>query len=779
MSPHAATNGATQSQRQNRKKSSLNRVAIPLPLSRPKPARPQPKPEPESTAGAETAEQPDISEALDDATVKDVETTQLQEQDEPVSNLTETNPSSEAVEDKVRLPDVSTPISRGSAPMSLSNGQTPEPEVLHSSRPCTPPKVAASPTPEVSPASSRKPASIRTELPPDFVPSASLQTPQSATSSSYFGRNSQPHYPHGHPSRPSTSSIVFGGLDSSTSSPAPPQSAGSSYMPPQYPSQNVSQNQFQGHSSHNHHSSEPQVHYTALPSGQAHSVPWHAPRQFYAPQQQPLYAQPYGQRQFQYPPRQTFTPTEAPHVNGYAQASRSDSQTSSTASQVLKGGRGVNSPSAADQSSDVPEFIPEPKSTFTSMHPAMRHPPMGRQMPPPLPALGPDLRAELDNAQAMRDYVRAAFASPALSDCQLLIVAEDDDSRLSVDGHKLILARSPRLFDIIEASEPTTSDAPKTQLHVRIKGKYMALTPFMEGLRYLYGEPLPQPQHRSAQTQEDSTSNEQRIQYALRHIAAGAWLRVPAVAMRGVEIASNLLHWDTLVPALEFALEGGLNPSWTVDDGSEDRISTSSSDDSLSRPEMLSLPTFDPYATHLLHNVMAFVVNVFPRNFYSDTAAPQLVASPRLPSAPPNHESRPSRSDPRLSKIRFGELSIEETTRPSPVTTTISSILFSLPYPLLKYLLEHPILTNRLGVETVASIMRQVIMERETRRVKALKARTAAQSNEAVDSQQVQNLYWEEIVEPFNQYPVGLRLARRRRGIDTPPSSGAGSERTG
>jgi hypothetical protein len=267
------------------------------------------------------------------------------------------------------------------------------------------------------------------------------------------------------------------------------------------------------------------------------------------------------------------------------------------------------------------------------------------------------------------------------------------------------------------------------------------------------------------------------MEHALRYTATGAWLKLLPVASRGVEVAGGLLHWDTISTALAFALDGGLSQLWNVEDGSEDRASTSSSDDSLGRPETTFTPTYDPYATNLLQRIVDFTVHVFPSNFYLDASAPQLETCPRLPTLPPSHESRQSRSDPRLSQIRFGEIPIEDHQRPSFATTTISSVLLSLPFQLLKCVLEHYDLAARLGPETVASIMRQVVAERETRRNKVLKARTASQIDDGTDAQLVQNLYWQESVEPSTQHRAGFRLARRRRDIDTPPSSGACSER--
>jgi hypothetical protein len=101
--------------------------------------------------------------------------------------------------------------------------------------------------------------------------------------------------------------------------------------------------------------------------------------------------------------------------------------------------------------------------------------------------------------------------------------------------------------------------------------------------------------------------------------------------------------------------------------------------------------------------------------------------------------------------------------------------LFSLPFALLKFLLEHPVLADRMGPETVGSIMRQTIVERENRRQRCLKAKQSTVAAHGSEHDQDTNLCWEESVELTGQNRLGLRLFRRRRGVDTPPSSSEGT----
>lgn len=775
MPPYAAPNGSSQQSNGQRRQ---NRVAIPLPLSKPRPAKTQAKPEVdaavEAPAKKELAEQASQNGHAEEVPVAE-QTGAESNQDAPAPAVA----SQETSDVKRTSSAVEAPGSRGSAAMSLSNGATPE-QSQDMARPPSPPQASVAPvnpqSPAAAPASSRKPAQIRTELPPAFIPSGGQRTPHSATSSLHINRNSQVFQPQAHNARPSTSSIVFGGEDSIASSPVPPQSAGSTYIPP--PSQPVQRQSQQPHfapANHAHHLSEPPAYPMYPPGYPPHQPQWSNQRQFYPSQHQPPFHPHHAHANFRYPPREPFVPAETPQPNGHAAASRSASPGSSTTADAQKPAQDLRSPAVAGSSNNAIFH-----GGFPGHH-GIRPQSFSRNMPPQQSG-NPDFRLDLDNAQILRDHVRSSFADPTLADCHLQITLEADNSRQFLDAHKLILSRSPTLLDLIRNSPNPASASLKTQVPIHLKGRYVGLRSFNECLRYIYGGPLLQfdtgLRHGSASANPNSVADE-RMEHALQHIAIGTWLKMPVIAIRGAEVAMSLLHWETIPAALGFGLEGGLSPTWTVDDGSEDRNSTVSSDDSLARNDVSAGPLYEPHSTGLLHAVFQYTLNMFPPNFYPDTSAPQLAASPRLPHISPTHEkSKASQSDPRLSQIRFGELPPAEAPRPSPVTTTISSLLFSLPFPLLKFLLEHPMLTDRLGPETVGSIIRQVVMERENRRLRAVKARSAAPiaTAEATEPQLLSNMFWEETVEPFGQGRLGLRLARRRKGVDTPPSSAGGTE---
>ncbi|KAF2767564.1 hypothetical protein EJ03DRAFT_329040 [Teratosphaeria nubilosa] len=730
--------------------------AIPLPLSKKMENKTSQKPSHEVTAAAH--EQPSNQTKPADA----------------VNGNTRraSNGAAAAHADKdAPTPSVQTPVSLGSQSMSLSNGVTPEHSSAGATEPAASPPAVPSPAVITSPSTVRRSADkfdmrpVRTELPPAFVPSAEQYTSRFNGSSGYTNMQARPeHRSH----YPSASSIVFGGHESLTSSPAPPQSADSAFQRPTSPPGDSTYQAPHAVQGHSHHVSEPypQRHFPSAYGppgifGNGHRYPQSV--------QQMPYFQPHSSAPFRYPPREVFTPAEARQSNGYQfNRSRSASQTSSAAPKT-----------ADDLQSPTFDGVPSGAKVFSHEKPYFNPVPLNirhhhpHHAPPTLPLLPPDV---MENAELLRAYIFTQFGNPASADCHLQIIDERDGGRNYFEGSKLILGRSPKLMELIYNSDPPHSAALKTQVQITLEGRYVCMRPFIETIRYLYGGPFPSLQQPRF-PQDPSCSNADRMRSALENLATAAWLQLPGNANRSLDIAATLLHWDTMSPVLAFALDGGLGPTWNVDDASEDKISCSSSDDSsFGKPEIVGSPTYDPLATELLRRMIDFTIHVLPSNFYLDSSAPQLESCPRLPLVSQGHASKSSRSDPRLSQIRFGEVPAEDHQRPAPITTAISSMLLSLPFALLKCILEHDVLAGRLGSDTVASIMRQVIAEREQRRQKTLKAHPAGRTDDAAEAVLLQNLYWVEDVKPSQQHRAGFRLARKRRGIDTPPSSGMVSE---
>ena len=140
----------------------------------------------------------------------------------------------------------------------------------------------------------------------------------------------------------------------------------------------------------------------------------------------------------------------------------------------------------------------------------------------------------------------------------------------------------------------------------------------------------------------------------------------------------------------------------------------------------------DPFAQELLNSAVDFIAYNFPADFTLYKLAAELQNDPRLPSL---SEDRAPTHNPRLSKIRFGDAPTDDDTQVSSVARTLSSILISLPLPLLGRLFNHRATANQIGWTGAAKVFHDVVDERESRRLKAV--RSQVQIDSAASSAQL------------------------------------------
>ncbi|KAF2813877.1 uncharacterized protein BDZ99DRAFT_473026 [Mytilinidion resinicola] len=566
------------------------------------------------------------------------------------------------------------------------------------------------------------------ELPPPFYPAEHTSTPNSATSSST--PSFQPpmidtgiHHP-----RPSTGSIIFGGFpDSSNSSPAPPLGmTGYHPPPPGFAPGNYAPPQFftPGHS---HHPSDPNGHIMFPPMNMPPPVAYgyrrDPPPQHLMGQHQPWYPHA-NHAPYQMVQQEPYIPLHEPALtNGTAKPSRSASQTSS---QTHEG-----------------ELKHLPEATglgqVSRLQNGIRH----RAVDP-----------EVETSRIARiDYLYSRFGNPEFADRLLQIGFADTAPFFAMPVHSVIVADSKTLALAFSAATERYQDGVKiTQLFV--DDKFITQQAVTEALKYLYGAPLPIPAKfsqglqafdRNAEQVDPYGLARQRMDQALSFSAAGAFLRLPEVANRGIDIALHVLRWDNIERALEFALQGGLSPPWR---------------DAQSESPSIHQPTYDPYSSSLLRGIMAFISLSFPSDFRLNNIAPQLSGSPLIPNL---MEPRPSTHHPRLSMIRFGQVPLEDTPRPTFVMTLLSSILLSLPFSVLRSLFDNAALGGKLGWPKVVEVMKSVIEEREDRRKKALEGHSKGALPSGADQQLVENLQWEERVDQSDKVESGFCVARSRR----------------
>ncbi|KAK8158382.1 hypothetical protein BC567DRAFT_212146 [Phyllosticta citribraziliensis] len=578
------------------------------------------------------------------------------------------------------------------------------------------------------------------ELPPPFYPSTDRSTPTSASSATFTRPQPPVSHPALHHPRPGNNGIVFGGHpDSSSASPVPTVTNGTMAYPPPPPGFMASQfappMAFPGHA---HNFSEPNAQ-NAYPSINA------APQGTFGPgrgQQMPAPFRP-GQPwhsvngQGRLGTMEPFSPQLVQtHTNGAQPFSRTASQASSP--RVL----------ATDDMADGNAIDDLGRKRFLPM----------------TNGVNPHFH--------LRDYLRARFGSRDFADHVLkLRQGEGGNLILVFPVHGLLLGRNRRLASLMASSDLTRHENGLRVLDIFVEDRFFDGPIFAEALRYLYSEDLlllrnflqGMPPYTGPTDIQEFGSPPQRMKHALAYVAAGHFLQVPNIVARGFEIATALLRWDTLEVAIPFALDGGLDATWRVEDSQEDRASPSSSDDAFSRFETDSAPTYGSFSTQFLHAINGFIVQNFPTDFELDTTASHIHDLPRLPW----DDVRPASRDPRLSQIQFGQVPVDTTAGPARhITTLLSGILLSLPFPVLRALVQDFALCSRLGQPRLGHAMQAVVDERESRRRKALSQLGGERSDAAK-----QNLLWSERLEPSPQHPSGLRLVRSRQGIDTPAST--------
>jgi hypothetical protein len=235
------------------------------------------------------------------------------------------------------------------------------------------------------------------------------------------------------------------------------------------------------------------------------------------------------------------------------------------------------------------------------------------------------------------------------------------------------------------------------------------------------------------------------MQQILSYIAAARTFQIPSMQARGIEIARMLLRWDTVEQVLQYILQANSGPR--------------------SRAE--GPDTDDPFISTLLNYALEFLAFTFPIDFKLYTIAPEFSDAPRLPAVV---ENRQAAHNPRLSKIRFGDAPTEDDHQPSHSTVVLSTILLSLPLPLVERLFNHRATASQIGWTGANKILRDVVNEHENRRQKASRSQLKPTQDGTIPDGLLDNVYLEERVEqvePSPLHPSGHRLATKRVAGET------------
>ncbi|EOA83016.1 uncharacterized protein SETTUDRAFT_95523 [Exserohilum turcica Et28A] len=367
-------------------------------------------------------------------------------------------------------------------------------------------------------------------------------------------------------------------------------------------------------------------------------------------------------------------------------------------------------------------------------------------------AAPPEERVE--SSFELAGYLSSQFGNPELADF-VLQIRSPDSMLLSLPIHGIVVMRSPVIAEAIHCSPAPTHRSRDTRpvIHVLALDPLATRDSLEEAIRVLYGAPLiraqgflyglPSSMYDNQQT-SPSPEARRRMQQVLGYIAAARTLQIPSMQARGVDTARLLLRWDTVELVLQYALQAS----------------------SRFRPRREVADVDDPFITALISCALDFVAFAFPFNFKLHAIAPELKDAPRLPTL---LESRQPAHNPRLSKIRFGDAPPEDELQPSYPTLVLSTILLSLPPPLIERLFNQLATTNRIGWKEVAKHLRDVVGERENRRQKALQGHFNQIVDGSTPAALFNNVYVEEgleQVEPSPLHPSGYRLTTKRVGSE-------------
>ncbi|KAF2097886.1 hypothetical protein NA57DRAFT_76686 [Rhizodiscina lignyota] len=575
-------------------------------------------------------------------------------------------------------------------------------------------------------------------LPPPFYPSEKSSSPISKSHTSQVEQTSSDTPSNMHHPRPNAMSLVFGGMpDSSSSSPVPftPSGASQYQIPPVYPSTftgNVNAAPFYP-SVAMPPFSEAQVDggYTPMTATAPSFSPFVPSQPWLPPGASFHYAVPAAAMPIQF--GQPLSPSLSQHSSAKAGHDRRASQQGSSEGLMW-------------QQTDVLEASSRPGTGQESV----RDSAWAEEQPHPT-VTEPSLEGHILSQFGKYDY----------ADCILEVyLTNEPDAPLRFPGHRLLMVRSPRL-----AAELATGSAMAEFDHHGFRvlrlwapSRFATSSAIIEALSYLYGAPV-EAKKTEASAEEARQSSEEakeRLTHALSCVAAGSILELPEYAQHALEDAFSLLCFHTVEQALSFALDKSQTADISGSSFVEAEVPTEGSD---GRPNGgIHEESATSYEGQLLDKTLEFLIQNFPDDFSLDTAAAQLIHTPRLP--PSLVSSRPSVSDPRFSRIKFGDINGEAPTEEKHVSGVISSILLSLPFSTLERLLGVWGRSAGLSPTKPSELMQAVIDERERRRLKALRAsRSSKHAHSKRDSGVWENLYWEERVDDS-------KLSRTRKQDD-------------
>lgn len=380
------------------------------------------------------------------------------------------------------------------------------------------------------------------------------------------------------------------------------------------------------------------------------------------------------------------------------------------------------------------------------------------------------------------EHLLQQFNVEEYADCQLTLIHEHlrfEKTTWSLSS--LLLSQSRKLRDLLKSAGPGKGG--KMSLEIRLTDRFVTPWAMNLALRVLYGE---RPEMFSLAIAHNSFGSNAEMwalsmDECLAFAGAGHVLGLEPVVFKGLEVATSILDWDNLEHALSFGLESGpiprtspsvdaiplsaYSPVWSREsDPSSATNLTPPSSSTESKPERSGdegLSSFDPHpsevrsARDLQTYCLQWMASNLDDSWEFDPSARPLAEVDRLPTT---MESRSPLCKSRLSRIQFGDHPSEIHAKASDRNFLVSSIVLSLPFMALKYMLN-------LGSQPLLRQLNAIVKERERRRQIVLQSKSVPWTQRlAAKEHEWAEVGYTEWVETSGDGQVAL--ARTFTGID-------------
>jgi hypothetical protein len=357
--------------------------------------------------------------------------------------------------------------------------------------------------------------------------------------------------------------------------------------------------------------------------------------------------------------------------------------------------------------------------------------------------------ATVDMAEALplASHLVNVFTSRAYSDVEIgLSSSQNNWLTRDFTAHRVIIAQSAVLDSILNRREAIDG---KLRMELIAGKRFSVLRSFDCALQNLYGLPLLEfddiPKHTRLAFSWGGALNDQvpahvtalEMDFLIGYMAAGAFMRVERIALVGFRIMQDYIHWCSLETVFHFGLwpEDFLIMYVEMDEEPQAKKG-GKGNKGKGRKKLGELPPMaEPLNREVIGNfapriatlAAKWLVGNMPTNFTFDRAAyATRLLQDRIPGRlldGPKKSGTPAPAAAELVGLEAGRR-----TQPTVAHTLISGILLALPFAQLHEIVD---LLRWEGTLT-AKLVREVLQEREHRRILALREYVNKQPNKKV-----------------------------------------------